>query len=137
MLLPLITDFQDQLETLKALLDKTFPRDDDSRVKSLCKAIWSILKEGEVKAISAAIDRYYKALTIMFREPTDYTPIELPSISTVTSSALLSMRLNIISDEQRPIQLIDAMRRTHLVPFQFYRTVKVRVRVTTTRLAKL
>jgi hypothetical protein len=130
-LLPLITDFRVQFERLKALLDKALPSDDDSYAMILWKAIRSIRKEKEVEVISIAIDRYVRVLTMIFGDPVHYSAGDLLFSGTVARSTLMSMSMNRAfgySWDQRPIQLIDAMRRVHLVPFEFYKTTKVRER---------
>ena len=130
-LLPLITDFQDQFERLKALLDKALPSDDDSRAEILWKAIRSIRKEKEVEVISIAIDRYVRVLTMVYGDPVHYSTGDLLFSSTVARNISMSMSMNRAfgySWDQRPIHLIDAMGRPYLVPFEFYKTTKVRER---------
>jgi hypothetical protein len=130
-LLPLVVDFQAQLEELKTIFDNTLPKDGDKWFKIWWKAAKSVWKDKKVDAISVAIHRYVGILTMTFAEAADQTSRDLLSISAIMSNTLISMRVNRPLDEpssQKSIYLIDAMERTHLIPFAFCQTAKVRKR---------
>jgi hypothetical protein len=83
------------------------PQDGDKWWKIVLKAWSSVRQDEKVEAISAAINAYIGAITMNF-----------------TSDALSLMSMPISAD-QRPIQLTDAIGRTHLVPFFLSQTVQV------------
>jgi hypothetical protein len=103
----IITDFREQLAELNAVLERTLPQDGDKWWKIVLKAWSSVRQDEKVEAISAAINAYIGAITMNF-----------------TSDALSLMSMPISAD-QRPIQLTDAIGRTHLVPFFLSQTVQV------------
>ena len=123
-LLPLVIDCKAQMEELKVIFEKTLPKEKDKWFQILWKAMYSVWKGKKVEAISVAIDRYVAVLTMTFAEAGDTTLRDLLSISTSISRGI--HRAPDIPWNQKPIYLTDAVGTTHLVPFEFYHTVKVR-----------